>query len=127
MRKAVSDARGTLPVFWEAFDSGNEASSDFALNVTTRSRRYTEEPVWLVDLKLMPGDLYAGTIPDDHEIKDGLKPGEMIAFAPEDIVDWRFRKDGKFYGAYTTRAMLDLAPGARTDNIRAMFHDSPVP
>jgi uncharacterized protein YegJ (DUF2314 family) len=103
------------------------AYSDFALNVTTTSDRYTEEHVWLVDIRQADDAHYAGVVPEDHEIRDGLETGDMIAFRPEQIADWRFREDGKFRGAYTTRAMMNLAPDAKIDNIRAMFHDSPVP
>ena len=127
MKEAVADARSTLPVFWEALESGDPACSDFALNVTTRSGRYTEEYVWLADIRQVNGEHYAGVVPEDREIKDGLTPGDVIAFLPEQIADWRFREDGKFRGAYTTRAMMNLAPEAKIDNIRAMFHDSPVP
>ncbi|WP_321488918.1 DUF2314 domain-containing protein [uncultured Hyphomonas sp.] len=127
LKEAVADARETLPVFWEAYESGNPAYSDFALNVTTLSERYTEEHVWLVDVRQVNGEHYAGVIPEDREIRDGLTPGYMIAFLPEHIADWRFREDGKFRGAYTTRAMMNLAPDANIENIRAMFHDSPVP
>jgi uncharacterized protein YegJ (DUF2314 family) len=127
LKAAVTDARETLPVFWAAFESGNPAYSDFALNVTTTSDRYTEEHVWLVNIRDVDGEHYAGAVPKDHEIRDGLKPGDMIAFLPEHIADWRFREDGRFRGAYTTRAMMNLAPDANIDSIRAMFHDSPVP
>ena len=127
MKEAVADARETLPVFWEAYESGNPAYADFALNVATSSDRYTEEHVWLVDIRQADEAHYAGVVPDDREIRDGLTPGDMIAFRPEQIADWRFREDGKFRGAYTTRAMMNLAPDANIDNIRAMFHDSPVP
>ncbi|MCA8893407.1 MAG: DUF2314 domain-containing protein [Hyphomonas sp.] len=127
LKEAITDARQTLPVFWEAYESGNPAYSDFALNVTTGSDRYTEEHVWLTDIRHVGGEHYAGVIPEDHEIRDGLAPGDMIAFLPEQVADWRFRQDGKFRGAYTTRAMMNLSPDANIDNIRAMFHDSPVP
>ena len=127
MKEAVAEARQTLPVFWDALESGNEAYSDFALNVTTSSDRYTEEHVWLADIRQVNDAHYAGVVPEDHEIRNGLEAGDMIAFRPEQIADWRFRDDGKFRGAYTTRAMMNLAPDAKIDNIRAMFHDSPVP
>ena len=34
MKEAVAEARQTLPVFWDALQSGDPAYSDFALNVT---------------------------------------------------------------------------------------------
>lgn len=127
LKEAVSEARETLPAFWEALESGNPAYSDFALNVTTTSDRYTEEHVWLTGIRQVDDEHYAGVIPEDHEIRDGLSSGDMIAFRTGQIADWRFKEDGKFRGAYTTRAMMNLAPDAKIDNIRAMFHDSPVP
>ncbi|MCA8903122.1 MAG: DUF2314 domain-containing protein [Hyphomonas sp.] len=126
MKTAVEEARQTLPVFWDAYRSGDGAYSNFALNVVTQSKRYDAEYVWLVDIKEREGRL-EGTVPEDHEIDDGLKSGTVIAFLPGQIADWRYREDGRTRGAYTTRAMLDLAPNADTSNIRALFHDSPVP
>ncbi len=127
MNGDVREAQQTLHGFWEGYEYGNPDYYDYALKVTTDSGQYTEEHVWLVDIRHVEGEHYAGAVPEDHEIRDGLAPGDRIAFLPEQISDWRFREDGKFRGAYTTRAMMDLAPDAKIDNIRAMFHDSPVP
>ena len=127
MEQAMAEARETLPVFWDAFESDNPDYSYFALNVTTVSKRYTQEHVWLVDIRHVNDGQYAGVIPQEHEIEDGLTPGDMIAFLPEHIADWRYKEDGRFRGSYTLRAMLDLAPNADTSNIRATFHDRPVP
>ncbi|HPE47514.1 MAG TPA: DUF2314 domain-containing protein [Hyphomonas sp.] len=126
MEAAVDEARASLPVFWDAFNSGDAAYSDFALNVITPSKRYTAEHVWVVDIR-EAGGRYHGTITKDHEMDDGFASGDEVDFLPGQIADWRYKEGGRFRGAYTSRAMLDLAPGADTGNIRALFHDSPVP
>ena len=51
----------------------------------------------------------------------------LIIIGAGQIADWRYKEDGKYRGAYTSRAMLGLAPTANLDNIKAMFHDSPLP
>lgn len=127
MKTAVAEAQATLPAYWAAIEEKNPAYSAFALNVITSSERYTEEHVWLVDIRRTDDGNFVGTIPAAHEIDDGFTPGYMVAFQASHIADWRFEYDGKIYGAYTTRAMLNLAPDAEIDNIRARFHESPVP
>ena len=126
MKTAVDAARETLPVFWQAYADEDPATTGFALNVVTPSKRYMAEYVWLVDITEEDGR-YTGIVPPDHEIDDGFASGDAVDFLPGQIADWRYREDGKFRGAYTSRAMLDLAPGADTSNIRALFHESPVP
>ena len=127
MKNAVAEGQATLPAFWDAYHSGNPAYSDFALNIVTPSPRYSEEHVWLVDIRPSGEAAYSGRIPEQDEIEDGLAPGEIITFGAGQIADWRYKEDGKYRGAYTSRAMLGLAPTANLDNIKAMFHDSPLP
>jgi uncharacterized protein YegJ (DUF2314 family) len=127
MKAAVAEARETLPAFWTAFESGDPAYSAFALNVITVSDRYTEEHVWVVDIRQVQDGSFSGVVPEAHVIHDGFAPGDLIAFQPEHVADWRYDEDGKYRGAYTTRAMLGQVPNADIDNIKAMFHESPLP
>ncbi len=126
MKTAVTEGKGTLPVFWQAFNGGDIGQSEFALLVVTPSERQTEEYVWVEAITQLESG-YRGLVPQEHEMKDGFKPGDAIDFAASDIADWRFKENGKYRGAYTTRAMMGLAPNANIDNIRALFHENPVP
>ena len=109
MKAAVAEGKDTLPVFWSALQGADPSLSDFHLLVVTPSKRHTEEYVWVDAITEVPAG-YRGTVLDDHEMKDGFKPGDMIDFIGADIADWRYREGEKFRGAYTSRAMLDLLP-----------------
>ncbi len=126
MKAAVESGKETLPAFWEALESGNADQSNFMLLVVTPSQRHTEEYVWVENVtEILTG--YRGIVPDEHEMEDGFKGGDTIDFIASDIADWRYKEDGKYRGAFTTRAMMGLAPNANIDSIKALFHDEPLP
>jgi len=126
MKAAVASGQETLPVFWDALESDNAAQSNFMLLVVTPSQRYTEEYVWVENVtEILTG--YRGTVPEEHEMQDGFKGGDTIDFIAGDIADWRYKEDGKYRGAFSTRAMMDIVPNAEIDNIKALFHDEPLP
>ncbi len=126
---AVSDARGSLDHFWTAYNSGNDALSGFAVSIPLPGREYVTDHAW-VDLTGRDGAGQAvGVIQKENPKLKGLKPGDEVTFPEGDIVDWRYRDDGKFRGAYVTRALLTDGPARRldVDAIRALYHESPTP
>lgn len=129
--EAMAEARLSLPHYWAAQGNDTPDLSGFRLKVTTLSKRYTEEPVWLIDIKQTAPGQYAGTFPPEHDgTEDGFTPGDIKAFLDEHIVDWQYKDGDKFRGGFTTRAMFEIARNATGNEMTAMrdrFHDHPLP
>jgi uncharacterized protein YegJ (DUF2314 family) len=115
MQSAVSEARRTLPVFFEAWQSDNQAYSDFRVTVIMPSSAYGRDYEELSNIC----QEFAGFIGESASGKD-------VPFLTADIADWRFKDGEQYRGGYTRRVMFDMTD-AEIPNIRGQFHDEPLP
>lgn len=115
MQNAVSEARHTLPVFFDAWQSENEAYSDFRVTVIMPSSAYGRDYEELSNIR----QEFAGFIGETSGGKD-------VPFLTADIADWRFKDGEQYRGGYTRRVMFDMT-NAEIPNIRGQFHDEPLP
>lgn len=115
MQNAVTDARGTLPVFFDARESENTAFSDFRVTVIMPSSAYGRDYEELSDIR----QEFAGFIGKTSAGKD-------VPFLTADIADWRFKDGDRYRGGYTRRVMFDMTD-ADIPNLRAQFHEEPLP
>ena len=115
MQNAVAEARSTLPVFFEAWQNQAESHSDFRVTVIMPSSAYGRDYVELANIR----QEFAGFI--------GETPGgKEVPFLTADIADWRFKEGERYRGGYTRRVMFDMTD-ADIPNIRAQFHEEPLP
>ncbi|MEL6665244.1 MAG: DUF2314 domain-containing protein [Pseudomonadota bacterium] len=115
MQNAVSEARETLPVFFQAWQSDNEAYSDFRVTVIMPSSAYGRDYEELTNIR----QEFAGFIGE-------TSGGTEVPFLTADIADWRFKDGERYRGGYTRRVMFDMT-NAELPNIRDRFHEEPLP
>ena len=115
MQNAVSEARETLPVFFQAWQSENEAYSDFRVTVIMPSSAYGRDYEELSNIR----QEFAGFIGE-------TSGGAEVPFLSADIADWRFKDGERYRGGYTRRVMFEMT-NAEMPNIRDQFHDVPLP
>ncbi|MFN3213938.1 MAG: hypothetical protein ACE37M_12590 [Henriciella sp.] len=115
MQNAVSEARQNLPVFFEAWRSGIGDYSDFRVTVIMPSSAYGRDYEELSNIRAE----FAGFIGETSGGKD-------VPFLTADIADWRFKDGERYRGGYTRRVMFDMTD-AEMPNIRAQFHEEPLP
>ena len=115
VQNAVADARASLPVFFEAWQSENEAYSDFRVTVIMPTDVHGRDYVELSHIRRE----FAGFIGEQSS-------GKETPFLTADIADWRFKDGQQYRGAFTRRAMFDMTD-ADISNIRARFHEDPLP
>lgn len=115
MQNAVSEARASLPVFFAAWQSGDEAYSDFRVTVIIPSSAYGRDYEEVSNIR----QEFAGFIGE-------TSGGEDVPFLTADIADWRFLDGDKYRGGYTRRVMFDMTD-ADIPNIRGQFHEEPLP
>lgn len=124
---AMAAARETLPVFWTHFHAPGEGETHFRVKITHPSEAFEQDHVWVEYLQQAGETSWRGSVMIENGGNDRFQTGLSLTFDAADIVDWAYTDNGKARGAYTSRAMLDLAPDADTTNIRALYHDDPVP
>lgn len=115
MQDAVADARRTLPIFFEAWQSNDDAYSDFRVTVIMPSSAYGRDYEELANIR----QEFAGFIGETSS-------GDDVPFLVADIADWRFLEGDKYRGGYTRRVMFDMT-NADIPNIRGQFHEEPLP
>lgn len=115
MQNAVSEARQSLPVFFQAWQSENDAYSDFRVTVIMPSSAYGRDYEELSNIR----QEFAGFIGE-------TSGGAEVPFLTADIADWRFKDGERYRGGFTRRVMFDMT-GAEMPNIRDRFHEAPLP
>jgi len=115
MQNAVRDARASLPVFFEAWQSDNEAYSDFRVTVIMPSSAYGRDYEELSSIR----QEFAGFIGETSS-------GTDVPFLTADIADWRFKDGERYRGGFTRRVMFDMT-NTELPNIRDRFHEDPLP
>lgn len=115
IQDAVADARAALPVFFEAWQGETDAYSDFRVTVILPSSAYGRDYEELSNIRRE----FSGFIGETSAGKD-------VPFLVADIADWRFLEGDKYRGGYTRRVMFDMTD-ADIPNLRAQFHEEPLP
>lgn len=115
VQNAVTEARATLPIFFEAWQSGDPAHSDFRVTVIMPSSAYGRDYEELSNLRRE----FAGFIGE-------TSGGKEVPFLTADIADWRFKEGERYRGGFTRRAMFDMTD-ADIGAIRGQFHEEPLP
>lgn len=115
VQNAVTEARASLLVFFQAWQSENQAYSDFRVTVIMPSDTYGRDYVELSNIR----QEFAGFIGETSS-------GKEVPFLTADIADWRFKDGGRYRGGFTRRAMFDMTD-ADIPNLRVQFHEEPLP
>ena len=115
MQNAVAEARRTLPIFFDAWQSSAETYSDFRVTVIMPSSAYGRDYEELSNIR----QEFAGFIGE-------TSGGTDVPFLTADIADWRFKDGDRYRGGYTRRVMFDMT-NAEIPNIRGQFHEEPLP
>lgn len=125
MDEAISAARATLDVFW-TWHEGRPADPDScALKVKYPSRGGGFEYIWLIDI-LRTGGLVTGLVASEPERIRGLKLWQPATIDLAMVSDWTFRKDGLYYGHFTTRVLAASYPEVAARQ-PPEFSETPLP
>ncbi|MDJ0922281.1 MAG: DUF2314 domain-containing protein [Henriciella sp.] len=127
IKAAMAAAQETLPVFWAQFSAPGDDDDQFKVKIKHPSDAYAIDYVWVEYLQETGETRWSGAVMIENGGNDRFRTGDTLMFDETDIVDWGYTEAGRLRGSYTTRAMLNLAPEANTDALRARFHDSPIP
>lgn len=122
---ARNAARESLGHFWSAQRKGGRAS-DFSLKVTFDTPQGQQEHIWTNAIQ-RDGDTITGVIANTPLNVPSLRPGQRVIIDPARIYDWAYTRDGKLYGHFTSRVLLDGMPAAEAAPIRAQLSTTPLP
>lgn len=125
---AQENAQRYLTRFFNAvLDDTGMARNDAAVQVAIPTNDATYEVIWITPFA-QNGDHFIGLLANKPSNLVGLKAGDAVKFSAEQVRDWYFiGRNGRIFGSYTTRAMLDDLDADQAEMISSMLSDSPVP
>jgi uncharacterized protein YegJ (DUF2314 family) len=123
MNAAIAAARKTLPVFWAHLKAHPEESSSLKVGLPTASGH---EHIWVSDVQVLSNGKIAARLANEPDSLPGLELGSPVTFTPDEISDWAYQKNGKLYGHYTTRIVIQHIDPAEAAQLRAVLSENPV-
>jgi uncharacterized protein YegJ (DUF2314 family) len=105
---ARSEADKALPIFWAKFDAKEPGVSHYLVKIALHAKGGGDEIVWAQPLQHSQEEVVARLANRPVYLAE-LKLGDVIHVAPDDLVDWSYEKNGKLYGHFVTRSMMDRA------------------
>ena len=123
MTAAIAAARATLPNYWQPLKHREHGESQFSLKVKI-SDGNTAEHFWAVDVTYENG-IILGTIDNNPDIIKIVKLGQRIQIREQDITDWGYVRDGRMFGKYTLRAILNRLPPLDAAKFRRILSNEP--
>ncbi len=110
---ASAHAQQTLPIFWRHFDAKSPGTDEFYLKVSFKTDHGGSEHMWVETITRSPTEIL-GQLLDKPEDVSGVKRGDQVRFSSDRISDWTYARDGKSYGHFVTRVLIDrFSPGER--------------
>ena len=105
---ATSEAVKALPIFWAKFDAKEPGVSHYLIKVALHAKGGGDEIVWAEPLQHSRDDVTV-RVANQPVLLAEPKLGDVIHVPPEDLGDWSYLKNGKLYGHFVTRAMMNRA------------------
>lgn len=122
---AIAEAQHTLPVFWAKLDSGDASVKAPMVKVRLPTPDGGFEHIW-VDVESHSADAVRGRVNNDPDDLPKLHFGDEITARVTDVTDWAYTRNGKTYGGYTTRALLDRASAEDRRQITNSLSPTPL-
>ena len=115
MNAAIEQARKTLPIFWAKVDEHDPAVSDVLVKVGLPNTHDSLEHIWMT-VESHSALAVRGRLANDPTDLPKLHHRDEITVETSKISDWAYTKDGKQYGGFSLRVMMDRAsPEERRD------------
>ncbi|NNE81572.1 MAG: DUF2314 domain-containing protein [Silicimonas sp.] len=125
---AHAAAREHLDRFFQSvLGSDGVARKGAAVRVSIQMANGKTDLVWVTPFAKQNGQ-YFGTLSDIPRHSVRLSQGDLIRFDRAQVVDWSFfGTDGRMYGNFTTRMILNTVSSARAAEIAALLSDTAAP
>lgn len=125
MNAAVSRARDTLPVFWARMTSPARDGSEALKVMFPIDGGEGAEHLWVDNLR-MQGDEVIGDLQNQPGWIAALSKGDTVVVERDDISDWIYESNGRLWGGFTLRVMVDDLSEAEGADLRAWLSETPL-
>ncbi|THH38017.1 DUF2314 domain-containing protein [Aliishimia ponticola] len=127
MLDAIEEARGTLP---KALAAASTGARSFAPSLTLKVTFEVEsgaEHIWLDTIRRR-GKGFSGRLANEPRYIQNARLGTVMRFDEGAIMDWSLlASDGRAFGHYSTRVLLQKLPAAQAAEYRKILTRTPTP
>ena len=104
MDAAMETARASAREFMARAAAPAPGEWGFSVKAPFTASGGFREHIWINDLTVRDGRIH-GTVGNEPVADVGVKIGDPVSFAPEEISDWMYIENDLVVGAYTTRVL----------------------
>lgn len=127
VNQAMAKARSTLPIFWGLMEQFPEHPDLFLIKAGLPTTQGSVEHIWVGSLR-RSGDTIFGRLENEpFDLLADLHLGDEVEFRTEQVSDWSVWDNGKQYGAFTVRAMVDFVDEELAAELRDSLHEPAIP
>ncbi|QDU93641.1 DUF2314 domain-containing protein [Lignipirellula cremea] len=112
MNTAIETAKKTFSQFEQNWQNPNVETTSVKVGMDTSSGG--KEHVWFTPISMEGTKITASCSNEPVEIPD-LNFGDVRTFEKSQVSDWLIMQDGKCYGGYTVRVLMEQQPGGAPD------------
>jgi len=106
MDAAIEQAKSGIEDFATALQASD--GTNFAIKEKVIATGKINEFIWLTEVEYVDGKFKATV--GDQQLTADLKPGTIRIVEKEDVIDWKYEKNGKVFGNYTLRLLIKSVP-----------------
>ncbi len=126
MALAETLAKKHLAKFLSVAESAPASWEDASVKVAMQAEGGIEN-IWVGEFQKIDGTTYRGRLANEPVCIPGLHLGDMVTFSQAQIGDWAYVENGKGYGYYSVRALMDRMPQEQVEMMTAFLSPNPVP
>ena len=127
---AYAQTQQYLEQFITEFRNSGTNSEDYTVKVAfpiVDNSVEADEIIWTSGLEDLGEGKFAAILANDPEWMEGYKFGDRVEFTYDMIRDWALRADDKFYGHFTTRALMQHMSPVDKAMISGILMEDAVP
>lgn len=107
--KAIAEAKSKLGDFVQVMESRSEHATGFSIKKGFKADNGETEYIWVEDVKIVEGG-FEGKIGKKPVNNIGVKLGDAVTVATDDVVDWMYMEQSSLRGGYTVVALVYGTP-----------------
>jgi uncharacterized protein YegJ (DUF2314 family) len=121
MAAAIAQAQATLPQFWQTYEQRPRGESNFVLVVRITDHGRIEH-FYTPDFQQEDERTFVA-ISHVPKIVTNVKSGDWVWIPANDITDWFYVRDGKYFGLRTMKPRFKYMPAEHVEKFKAVLVD----
>lgn len=105
MDAAIAEAKSKIGAFISALEKQGPDSEGFAVKKAYTYGTDGKEFLWITEVKLTEG-AFEGEVNNEPVNNIGVRTGQKVRVAPDEVADWMFMSRGSLQGGFTLVALV---------------------